>query len=763
MLSQPTTRLHARQKQHRRQNSTPSAFEGVKMPALPNSSSQRQAAGHQHHRRGLSLDTRRQHHQQDHKQQQQQQQQQQHHSSQQHYASALASSDSENYLISPRDTPQSHRFDPASCFDAGAVPFGAYDAQLSLMMQKNQESYSSNMTDGKEFDLYTNDSALSTPTFMHFPDSPSGQGWSSEGASRRGSRRISNGIAERVTRFESMSMEELQRPMTPPNQNGSHQFPPTPMETPHDRLVKQETRPDRFSDDYDESMEETIKPRRAQSSQRTQNNIFQEMRQQAEGSSTTVPNSPRSGGLPVRNGFVAMPMQGTDFMGMSSLRNEFARMDRGFGQAKYEEPESMHSGASEASHHSTPAEMGNYMGGFDETHGLQHMVPEASPSGSPSRRKSPHRRTESIASMTSAASIASINIEETKTETGVTMEEISQFIRGPETTDGKWTCLFEDCGKVFGRKENIKSHVQTHLNDRQYQCPTCHKCFVRQHDLKRHAKIHTGIKPYPCECGNSFARHDALTRHRQRGMCIGAFDGIVRKVVKRGRPRKNNRPDMDTRLEKSARQRKKNMSISSVGSVSEFTDSSCANTPEYTEYNMFNDVDPAGMARGLPASSSAPMPLMSATSSAVVPSSTSIDMADMAMSPEAESVHSYVSPEAVMERTISKPPTPAGSLYTTPPDLSRSSSPPPAHFFDVDPNTSASTDACDLAAMSAPMAEALAIGINDHDDDLLLQFGSDDSVQLDRGADMLMMGKFDDDFDNVGMFGGDDMFFGSAA
>ncbi|KAF8444310.1 hypothetical protein BGX38DRAFT_1095206, partial [Terfezia claveryi] len=109
------------------------------------------------------------------------------------------------------------------------------------------------------------------------------------------------------------------------------------------------------------------------------------------------------------------------------------------------------------------------------------------------------------------------------------MEEIASFIDGPEPSDGKWVCLYEGCAKRFGRKENIKSHVQTHLGDRQFKCLVCKKCFVRQHDLKRHSKIHTGVKPYPCLCGNSFARHDALTRHRQRGMCIGAFEGVVRK------------------------------------------------------------------------------------------------------------------------------------------------------------------------------------------------------------------------------------------
>jgi regulatory protein SWI5 len=141
-------------------------------------------------------------------------------------------------------------------------------------------------------------------------------------------------------------------------------------------------------------------------------------------------------------------------------------------------------------------------------------------------------------------------------ETNITLDDIAQFIEGPDPIDNKWVCKYEDCNKKFGRKENIKSHVQTHLGDRQFRCDHCNKCFVRGHDLKRHAKIHTGSKPYPCLCGNAFARHDALTRHRQRGNCIGAFEGVVKKVVKKGRPRKH-RPEMDDRLEKANRTRKR--------------------------------------------------------------------------------------------------------------------------------------------------------------------------------------------------------------
>ncbi|KAL4906743.1 hypothetical protein BDW74DRAFT_126819 [Aspergillus multicolor] len=141
-------------------------------------------------------------------------------------------------------------------------------------------------------------------------------------------------------------------------------------------------------------------------------------------------------------------------------------------------------------------------------------------------------------------------------ETGVSIDEIASFIHGPDPEDGKWVCLHPGCERRFGRKENIKSHVQTHLGDRQYKCDHCDKCFVRGHDLKRHAKIHTGDKPYECLCGNVFARHDALTRHRQRGMCIGGYKGIVRKTTKRGRPKKH-RPEMDERRDKATKTRQR--------------------------------------------------------------------------------------------------------------------------------------------------------------------------------------------------------------
>lgn len=672
---------------------------------------------------------------------------------------SMASTDSDNFLISPHATPQTQRFD-AACFDGIPVAF-PYGAHWNMMLQKNQENFANNMAaESKNFDPYSNDSALSTPNF----DGPTGQAWpAGDVASRRNSKRISDGIMDRVSKFESMSMDDFQRPTTPPSQNGNDRFPPTPLDTPHDRTGKQGTRPERFSDEFDESMEETIRPNRKNRSAQNAQSAFAEMRRQTEGWAP-VPSPPETSTIPNCKTFNSLQMQDADFMNMKALRNEFAELEDPPDVLKYESD--VGQSASDFSRRPSPEpqNVGRLDGAAFEG-GRDFRPSLKSASSASSRTGSLHRRTDSVASIASAASIADINIDEARTDTGVTLEEISQYILGPEATDGKWTCLFEECGKKFGRKENIKSHVQTHLNDRQYQCPTCLKCFVRQHDLKRHAKIHTGVKPYPCECGNSFARHDALTRHRQRGMCIGAFDGVVRKVVKRGRPRKN-RPDMETRTDKSARTRRKNMSISSLSSFSGYSDSSAVNSPD-NGFDLMDDmmdleVASSSITRGMGSMSTAPMPTL-----------TPRDMKHhhVTPSPSVVSVQSFVAPEAMTDSQPPQSATPARSVashYNTPPELSQSSSPPPGQFFDLE--ASSATGANDLAVIastgglmgSSDLSGTLTIALGDQDD-LLLQFGQHDGlVHLDRDPSMLLMNKFDDDFeDTVSMFtNSDDMFFG---
>ena len=180
--------------------------------------------------------------------------------------------------------------------------------------------------------------------------------------------------------------------------------------------------------------------------------------------------------------------------------------------------------------------------------------------------------------------MSEIDVEECIEETGITMEEIASFIHGPYPEDSKWRCLYEDepgkvCGKRFARKENAKSHVQTHLGDRPYVCKVCKTRFVRQHDLKRHFKIHTPNKPHKCPCGKEFHRHDALTRHRQRGMCSGAFEGTPKKTIKRGRPKKQ-RPNPEERLDKAAKTRQYVMERTRPGSTYA---SSISGSSEYSQ------------------------------------------------------------------------------------------------------------------------------------------------------------------------------------
>jgi len=584
-------------------------------------------------------------------------------------------------------------------------------------------------------------------------------------------------------------------------------FPLTPMETPNGGTIKRAQPPQRFAEGYDESNEETVKPVRQRTNRRSQT-VFEDMRQSIE-TQRMIPEMQRANTMPTANSMETSSTHNSGYLTFGHPHAASLSIDTtGDG---FRGPSYPMSAGSDFSQHASPA-TSNFAGyrAFDmskpclspQTTGFVSSSPHPASSPSPqkpSKRPSAHRRTESIASQASAASIASIDIEKTKTETGITLDDIQQFIQGPDPVDNKWICSFENCNKKFGRKENIKSHVQTHLNDRQFQCPACLKCFVRQHDLKRHAKIHTGIKPYPCECGNSFARHDALTRHRQRGMCIGAFEGSIPKNAKRGRPRKE-RPNNEERREKAARTRRKNnKSISSVSSQASQSDQSTANSPEQpdNDFDMMDDMmdvslggttmNPSNLQTGTLGTSSAPMPTLAIDDTL----STSA-----APSPSAASVHSYASqlsqmtlhsdaPAPEMPDTLPPHPhsrrhlhsqhhnyhhhaaSPSSSSFSMtspandPPELSHMPSPPATQFFDSEPNSSgldlmissaAAGDASTLSAVSVPVSVSVsgivAMAPSDGGDDL---FSDNDPQMLmfdsvDGGA------KFDDSYDGVGMF-----------
>ena len=113
--------------------------------------------------------------------------------------------------------------------------------------------------------------------------------------------------------------------------------------------------------------------------------------------------------------------------------------------------------------------------------------------------------------------------------------------------------ICETCGKAFRDKYDLKRHVASHLNKREFQCPQCNKCFnariylnkhmrthggvVRKHvcdscgkgfwtsgDLKSHMEIHLNKKEYQCpQCGKAFNTRIYFKKH------IKTHSGTVRK------------------------------------------------------------------------------------------------------------------------------------------------------------------------------------------------------------------------------------------
>lgn len=73
-------------------------------------------------------------------------------------------------------------------------------------------------------------------------------------------------------------------------------------------------------------------------------------------------------------------------------------------------------------------------------------------------------------------------------------------------------CAFPGCEKVFEKQANLKSHLKSHADERNFVCHDCNATFRRSHDLKRHYRsIHSEVKPYLCsQCRKGFSRQVCL-------------------------------------------------------------------------------------------------------------------------------------------------------------------------------------------------------------------------------------------------------------
>ena len=84
-----------------------------------------------------------------------------------------------------------------------------------------------------------------------------------------------------------------------------------------------------------------------------------------------------------------------------------------------------------------------------------------------------------------------------------------------EVSQRKYTCMFENCGKIFYDSTSFRKHQQTH-GEKHYVCPIegCGKKFLDNSKLKRHQLVHSGEKNYICDiCGKRFSLDFNLKTH----------------------------------------------------------------------------------------------------------------------------------------------------------------------------------------------------------------------------------------------------------
>ncbi|KAI9771405.1 MAG: hypothetical protein M1835_006433 [Candelina submexicana] len=810
MLSNPNTNLHQRQRQHRRQNSTPTVFETTKVPLLPAKPTQRQGP----HRRRLSLDHRSPHR----RQAPLTPQDDITHTLREAQQHKLARPGQQQQERQPhlRDQTQEKQFDldTQERHDGGFKIGNDFSNNALYFDQQNQtttfvsETANRRQTDDgqrhRERPLsYSGFTMKEIDDFLTFADgyvehdqlSHNNQGDLQAGAP---SNRIESGRYERRRSLQPNLYTHQQRPTTPQNASskwrtldsnecfdlrGSDYFPLTPATTPYKRIAHTEPPiqsvqiPPASRDD-----DATIRasPTRAMQRGRSCIEFFNELQlgsDQLAIRPENLPSPPHTAPLVSASTFDSAPMPNPSFMNMTSLKLEFSGSENGYESSHYSPKSSAHS-PTMSSLRSSP--------GLAHVPLLETMVEEmpdvfsetklslsSSQSGMSSSTLTSPVRDNFLSRITSTSDLD----PDAPEETGITIDEIAAFISGPDQIDGKWVCLFPDCNGRFGRKENIKSHVQTHLGDRQYRCKHCNKCFVRQHDLKRHEKIHSGVKPYPCLCGNSFARHDALTRHRQRGNCIGAFDGVVKKVTKRGRPKKA-RPDTEERLEKAARTRKRAIAKSYASSTSGSSECSYPRSPRPEYDNPSNRASsPLDSLQPLQKEdfgfssdvfSYTPPTTPGHYNGCVSPQHTQYSSSQNGLGTSSavkrESVTSL--PETlVLPSDTTSPGKSNSSQYGTPPELCiESSSPAASRFFDFDGDLQPRTEgtAADKEDSKVEISDLRLPDINEDGDQMFLDTFTADAglTLLERDPDMLLLEKFEDPFNGEDLFS--DNYMGSS-